>query len=270
MKKKEFIEKNTGKDRILGRPIKCNRQTLQVNPKGYSEVIFIGDLHYGSPQSNVKKFLRMLDYCLKKKVYLVLMGDILETATKTSVAAGWAEQEYVLQKQYEDVVGFLTPLAEKGLILGYVQGNHEQRIWVSSGLDICKLICRELKVPYLGGACWNLFKVGKQHYSVYTLHGRTAAQSDGTVLTVAKRLAYPFYCDVFAMAHAHRCVDGIGLAQYVELKTKMVKEKRKIVMITGSYLDYGGYWQDRGGEISKIGSPKIKFFSEDHQTHISW
>ena len=123
MKKKEFIEKNTGKDRIRGRPIKCNRQTLQVNSKGYSEVIFIGDLHYGSPQSNVKKFLRMLDYCLKKRVYLILMGDILEAATKTSVAAGWAEQEYVLQKQYEDVVGFLTPLAEKGLILGYVQGN---------------------------------------------------------------------------------------------------------------------------------------------------
>ena len=147
---------------------------------------------------------------------------------------------------------------------------HEQRIWTSSGLDFAKLICRELQIPYLGGACWSLLTVGKEHYSVYALHGRTAAQSDGTVLTIAKRLASPFYCDVFAMAHAHRCVDGIGLTQYVDLRSKAVKEQRKIVVVTGSYLDYGGYWQEKGGEISKIGSPKIKFFLNNHQVHISW
>jgi len=122
-KKNKFVEAKSGKDKVVGRPIKCNKKTLVVNSKNYAEVVFIGDLHYGSPQSNVEKFKRMLDYCLQKKVYIVLMGDFLETATKTSVAAGWAEQEHILQKQYEDVVDMLAPLAEKGLLLGYVQGN---------------------------------------------------------------------------------------------------------------------------------------------------
>ena len=198
MKKTAFVKQKEGKDKVIGRPIKCNRWVLRTK-KEYAEVVFIADLHYGSPQANVKKFKAMLDYCLEKNIYTLFMGDIMEAATKTSIAAGWAEQEHILQKQYEDIVEFLTPLAEKKLILGYLMGNHEQRVWISSGLDICKLICRELKIPYLGGACWNAFKVGKQTYSVYTLHGRTAAQSDGTVLTVAKRLAQPFYCDVFAM-----------------------------------------------------------------------
>ena len=125
MKKTAFVKQKEGKDKVIGRPIKCNRQVLRVlkTKKEYAEVVFIADLHYGSPQANVKKFKAMLDYCLEKNIYTLFMGDIMEAATKTSIAAGWAEQEYILQKQYEDIVEFLTPLAEKKLILGYLMGN---------------------------------------------------------------------------------------------------------------------------------------------------
>ena len=268
--KDPFVDKNIGLDKVVGNEIECNKRVLQPTGKKYAEVIFLGDVHYGSPECNVKKFKKMLAYCLRKEVYVILMGDMLEAATKTSVAAGWAEQEHILQKQYEDMLEFLKPLAKKRLIIGSLSGNHERRIWISSGLDVGKLMCRELKIPYLGSACWNVLTVGKQKYSVYALHGRTAAQSDGTVLTTAKRLAAPFHADVYAMGHAHRCVDGISLTQHVDMFHKRVVQRKKFVIITGSYLDYGGYWKERGGEISKIGSPKVKFFSEQHKIHISW
>ena len=212
----------------------------------------------------------MLGYCLQKKVYVLLMGDLLESATKTSVKAGWAEQEFVLQKQYEDMARFLTPLAQEKLIVGFLRGNHEYRIWETSGLDITHLMCNELEVPYLGDACWNLFRVGKQRYSVYALHGRTAAQRDGTALTAIENIASSFHADVIACGHAHKCTHGIKIVQFVDPWYRIIREMRKIVVITGSYLSYGGYWQQKGGNISKVGSPKIKFFSKVHQVHISW
>ena len=32
----------------------------------------------------------------------------------------------------------------------------------------------------------------------------------------------------------------------------------------------GGYWQKTGGQISKLGSPKIKFFAKRHDCSVSW
>ena len=138
------------KDKIVGRPIRCNKQKL--NPKKdtkYAEVVFVGDVHYGSPQCNLKKFLEQLDYCLKHKIYVFLMGDLLEMATRTSVGAGIYEQETIGQSQYEKMVGFLHPLADKKLILGMHAGNHEDRVYQATGIDISKAMAKELEIPYI-------------------------------------------------------------------------------------------------------------------------
>ena len=269
-KKTEFFKKKTGKDKIVGRPIVCNKKTLTKNGKGYAEVVLIGDVHYGSPECNFDKFQRMINYCVEKNIYILLMGDLLELATKTSIAGGWAEQQEIAQKQYEVMADALKPASNKELIIGLYTGNHEMRAYNSIGVNIMKLMCRELKVPYLGPAGWNILKVEKETYSIYGLHGSTAAQSDGTVLTAAERLSMSFYCDVFAMAHAHRCVDGISLIQQYNSRSRTITEKKKIIVVTGSYLDYGGYWQSKGGKISKTGSPKLKLMTERHKVNISW
>jgi|TARA_Y100000296_G_C5170166_1_gene256859 hypothetical protein len=74
--KKEFIEKNRGKDKIRGRPIRLNRQSLKVkNGKNYSELLFWGDCHYGYPTSDLETAKAMLDYALEKEIYVLLMGD---------------------------------------------------------------------------------------------------------------------------------------------------------------------------------------------------
>jgi len=115
-------------DKVIGRPIKLNRQTL-VPKKGkdYAEVIFLGDIHLGSPQCDVPRFLRMVDYCVKTTTPVLLMGDLIELATRHSVGSGVYEQEFIGQVQYEKMVGHLMPLAKKKLILGTHNGNHEDR-----------------------------------------------------------------------------------------------------------------------------------------------
>jgi len=258
------------KDTIIGRPIRLNRKTLKVKKgQDYVEVVFIGDVHYGSPQCDVKRFKGMIDYCNKNNLYVVLMGDLIETATRHSVGAGVYEQTSPADDQHEQMIEWLRPLALKGLILGTHGGNHEERIYKDSGYNVAKALARELKVTYLGDACWSQFKVGTQTYTLYTLHGRSGSKFDGTALLALERLSVSFFADLVAMGHAHKCINSIVVSQKVE--HRQVVEHKKHLIICGAYLKYdGGYGQTIGLPISKLGSPKIKFFSKKKDILVSW
>ena len=257
------------KDTLIGRPTRLNRKTLKVVRENFAELVLLGDIHYGSPQCDVPRFLAMLDYCVTKKIYLLLMGDLVEMATRYSVGGGVYEQEFPGQSQVEWMIEKLQPAAKNGLIVGSHAGNHEERVYNATGIDISKAICRELGVTYLGDACWSSFKVGSQRYAVYTLHGRTGARYDGTVLKAVENISTSFYADLVAMGHAHKQVSGNIVVETV-INDRVVR-KKKFIVVTGSYLKYdGGYWQKVGGQISKLGSPKIKFFADRHDISISW
>lgn len=256
-------------DKIVGRPIRLNQQTLIVKPnKDYAEIIFLGDTHYGSNTFNEDKFLAMIDYCLKNKIYVHLMGDLLEMSLRDSIGSGVYFQKPNPQGQYEQMVDWLTPLAKAELITGIHIGNHEDRVIKSAGVNIIKAMAKELGVAYLGAACWSLFKVGKQHYSIYSLHGRTAARFEGTVLLAAERSSVSFVCDIFAQGHSHKLANAHIIRERV-VGGKVVQQKQFIV-ITGSYLDYhDSYYEAGGGQISKVGSPKAKLSAAKHDVSIS-
>ncbi len=262
-----------GKDKnTRGRPIRLNQQTLTIRGgKGYSEVVFLGDIHLGSPQCDEERVLRQVNYCLEKNVYVYLMGDLIEMATRYSIGAGVYEQKWNGQSQVERIVEILKPLAEKKLIIGFIEGNHERRVYKETGVNVANYIANELGTRNLGYASWNLFRVGRQNYTVYAWHGVSAARFEWTKLKAAVDVANSFDCDLFAMGHVHQCSDTAKLYQSVNLRNKTVVEKKKFVLITGHYLSYdGGYAQERGYSPAKLGSPKVKFFSEKKDIHISW
>jgi UDP-2,3-diacylglucosamine pyrophosphatase LpxH len=110
-------------DHLIGRPLRLNKQRLDPRKANYAELIVISDVHLGSPQCDKPRFERMLAYCLQKKVYVLLLGDMLETATRDSVGSGVYEQESIAEKQYEQMLRYLEPLAKAKLILGLHVGN---------------------------------------------------------------------------------------------------------------------------------------------------
>lgn len=249
--------------------IRLNQQTLSpTRGKKYAEVVFIGDSHFGSPQFDRERFLSMLSFCLKTRIHVFLMGDLIELATRHSVGAGVYDQDFKGQTQHEQMVEWLTPLSKHNLILGSLAGNHEARVYKETGVDISKMLAKELCVPYLGDACWNLFRVNGESYTIYSLHGRTGSKFDGTALLALERLAAPFHADMVVMGHAHKCISSSVLMQVV--RNGRVKEHKKHLLITGSYLKYGGYAQTFGLPPSKLGSPKVKFMSDKHDISISW
>jgi UDP-2,3-diacylglucosamine pyrophosphatase LpxH len=257
-------------DKIVGHPIRCNRKTLQPRgAKPYAELMLVGDVHLGSPQFDQPRFLRQLDFILKNGLYVLLMGDLLEMATRTSVGAGVYEQDRIGQTQFEQMAEWLKPLAKKNLILGLLTGNHEERVYQATGVNVSKALARELGVSYLGDACWNVFRVGNQRYTVYSLHGRSGARFDGTALLALERVSTSFDADVVCMGHMHKCANASTVTQRVV--SGRVKEFKKHLILTGGYVSYdGGYGQTAGLPISKLGSPKVKLFSNKHDVSISW
>jgi hypothetical protein len=257
------------KDKIVGRPIRLNRQVLKMGRDGTASVIFLGDIHYGSPQCDIPRLLRMLHYCLVSRTYVLLMGDLIEVGTKNSVGAGVYEQECPAEGQFEQMVEWLKPLANAKLILGVHLGNHEERVYKDSGVNLGKAFARELGVAYLGDACWSRLRVGQEYYSLYTLHGRTGSRFDGTALLAVERISTSFFADVVAMAHTHKVVNSIVLMQ--RTVSGRVTEHKKHLILTGGYLKYDkGYGQALGLPISKLGSPKVKFYGRRHDLVVSW
>jgi hypothetical protein len=259
-------------DRVGGKRIRCNHKTLVPNNKGYAEVMMVGDVHLGSPQCDEERFLRQLQYCLDNHVYVQLMGDLLESANRHSVGGGVYEQLENTQSQYERMVEMLRPLAEAGLILGSHTGNHCDRVYNQTGVNIMKALCRELSIPYLGGACWSYWRVGSQGYRIYTLHGASGARLHHTKMKAILDISYTFEdADVIAQGHVHDCADFWQTVQFYDARRKMVCERKKLLLITGHYLSYdGSYAQQKGMSIGKMGSPKVKFFADKKDLHISW
>ncbi|MCD6590554.1 MAG: metallophosphoesterase [Candidatus Aenigmarchaeota archaeon] len=236
------MEKFLGKDKIIGRPIKLNQvELLPRKGKDYTEVVYLGDVHFGSPQCDEERLFRMIDYCVEKNIYVFLMGDLIDLATRYSIGAGVYEQRMNPAKQVEKIVEILSPLAKKHLIIGFLNGNHEERAYKESGINVGAFMARELNTRFLGYACWNLFRVGKENYTVYTWHGVSSARFEWTKIKAAVDTANSFDCDLFAMGHVHTLANTAQLRQYVDLRSKTVKESKKIILITGHYLKY-----DRG------------------------
>lgn len=267
---KDALKAFDGLDKISGRRIRLNQQVLQPRKKEYAEVIFFGDLHYGYPSCAIDKAKDMLDYCLKKKIYIHLMGDLIEASNKYSVGDAIYRQLNP-QSQVEYIINLLTPLAKAKLITGMHAGNHENRIFKETGIDITKMIAKELDVNYLGLACWNLFRVAEYNYLVYSMHGSSGAKFGYTKLKAVSDISNSFNCDLITCGHVHQLADIAEQVQYVDLRDKTIKEKRKHVLLTGHYLDYdNSYAQGKGYPVSKLGSPKVKFFTEKRSIYISY
>jgi UDP-2,3-diacylglucosamine pyrophosphatase LpxH len=253
------------------RAIRCNQQSLSPKSKGYAELMLIGDVHLGHAQCDEERFRSQLDYCLANDVYVLLMGDLIENSNRYSVGSGVYEQLENTQSQHERMVEALRPLAEKGLIIGSYEGNHEARTFKISGVNVAKALCRELNIPFLGGACWNRIRVGNQSYLLYGLHGASGSRFVYTKLKALVDISHNFDCDILVMGHVHECADTSLLVQKYDSRAKTIVEHKKFLIITGHYLRYdGSYGQEKGWPMGKLGSPKVKLFSGRRDIHISW
>lgn len=248
-----------------------NRRLQNKKNKGYTELVFLGDSHAGAPTFEQEKFENMIQYCKEKKVYVVGMGDYIEAGLKTSVGDSVYKQKFDVQAQLDYITSIFTPLAEQGLLIGLLSGNHEARIEKDAGINVTKTISNILNVPYLEDNIYTILKVGGINYRCYFTHGSTMSRLPHTKMKKIMDLGNFVRADLFAMGHSHELATFTTPVKEFNLRNKTIDTKKKYFILTGGYLGYeGSYASTKGYPPTKIGSPKVKLFSNKFDIHISF
>jgi hypothetical protein len=184
------------------------------------------------------------------------MGDILNSATKTSVGAAVFDEENHGDKQYEDMIDLLTPIKEK--IYGAFIGNHENRIFDSTGYNVTKMMARELGHKYYGYGAFIKIRVKDHNYIIYGTHGASGATLPYTKIKRLLDMSSFIDADIYLMGHVHSSQVHTQEVKSVNLKDKVVERHKKYYILTGHYLNYeNSYAEMKNMRPEKQGSPTI-------------
>lgn len=234
------------------------------------ELMLMGDMHIGSKYYDEKFHKKNIQRCLDRDTYIILMGDQIEAATRESVGAGVYEQSEIIDQQIEHFIDLMQPLKEKELILGMHAGNHEMRLYKSSGLDITRHMAKSLAIPYFSWGKLHYFRVGKQAYKLYTTHGASGATKPHTKIKGVIDLANLVDAEIYAMGHLHQLSHHIRNYYAANTKNKKVEEQQKHFILTGSYLNHwGSYAHIKSMEPMRKGSPVVRLDGKEHDIRVS-
>jgi len=233
-------------------------------------ILPLSDVHLGSPECNEKYFMENMQWAFENKnVHLILNGDLLESSTRNSVGAGVYEQKMHAGSQLEKMTDILLPFAKEKRIIGITNGNHEDRIYQMSGVDITRLMANSLNVPYFKNGGFFKIKVGKQNYHMYFTHGSSGASLPYTKIKKTLDLARFINVDLYGNGHVHDT--QVHTQDYYEINNRsgLVEQNTRYFVITGHYLNWQGYAQAKSLVPSKQGTPKIKLHSDEKMIRVS-
>ena len=123
--------------------MKCIKNTLSKDIE-YLKVEIFSDLHIGSKKCDYKAIQeRIRNVQADKNTYCIILGDLMNNSTKTSVGDVY-EEAYTPMQQINHCVEMFRPIKDK--ILGVTSGNHERRSYKTDGIDLTHFFCSELGI----------------------------------------------------------------------------------------------------------------------------
>lgn len=214
------------------------------------EVMAVGDFHLGDPNHSPKILNEIVAWALESdNRFITIDGDIFNAALTSSISDVYSE-EFTMDKCMElfgDFIDAITP--EK--ILVCIDGNHDQRVWKSAGIDPVKYVCNSHGVRYSQGEAYLTIKVGcwnekkpkprKIMYTMYITHGVGGGRTAGAKVNSLLRLSEIVMADVYIQGHQHDPVIKPKKIYEFSSQGNSVVERDQMFVVTGSCLERGGY-----------------------------
>lgn len=230
-------------------------------------VVLLGDTHLGAKEFDEAKLRKDIGWIKKQKnTVVILMGDMVNTGLKDSVGAGSFDDDLSPQEQLDQIYDLFEPIKKQ--IVGIHMGNHERRIYEKTSIDIVKNLAKQLSIPYLGGAVLNHIRFGKQTYTICSTHGTSCSSTLAGKMNSCIKLSNFIDADIYAMGHVHDLSMYTQNCFRLSKKDKTIEEYKKYFMITGHYLKYGGYAEDKLYSPGKTGFCMITLRADQHQVRI--
>ena len=218
------------------------------------KLLSLSDLHIGDKLCNLKVINSVLEEVKKNNnIFIILNGDLMNNATKTSVSDTYNEQ-MTPTEQILCLCDLLDPIKDKILVIH--QGNHEARTLKNDGVDIIRLVARQLGIEDRYSAGWwylyltlGLNEKKKDRPMMYTItgiHGYGGGRKNGGKINNLVEMSDKVIADIYVMGHTHTPIvtrNSIFLPDY---QHKTLVQKDKYYLMTNSFLEYGGYGETYG------------------------
>lgn len=252
--------------------MKAIRADLSADYKSI-ELLVLADYHYADPHSDHDAIRKDIDYVNSHdNAYCVLAGDLLDCALKSSLG-----DVYVNLSPMEELTAMmdlLEPLAKSKKILCAVGGNHEARHLKTNGVDMTRLLMRQLGIEdrYSPDTALLFLRVGsdrdhaRRHrpilYTIYLTHGSGGGRKEGGKIQRLADYGNIVDADCYICGHTHLPASfKTGFAR-PSAANSSITYCTKLFVNCAAKLQYGGYGDTGGFKPPCIDTPHILLSGE--------
>lgn len=227
-------------------------------------------MHIGDPHCDREAINKLIKRIENDPYGLVILnGDLLNTAVRMGVSDVYGETLKPID-QIVELVTLLTPIKDR--IIGADIGNHEARVYKNDGVDIMRLVCRELGIENryhpdgvmiflrFGNACArhrHLDKNPRQLFTIYATHGRGGGRKEGAKAIRLADMAAIVDADIYIHSHTHLPMIMREAYHRISASNSSVQLVDKLFVNTSSALEYGGYGQANEFKPNSLRNPVI-------------
>lgn len=217
------------------------------------KLYFLSDMHLGAAEADIQTLKKIINFIKDTpECYCVLLGDILDTALKTSKTDIYSETMSLADAQ-KLAIELLMPIKDK--ILAMTPGNHENRVWREVGVDLSLWLAEKLGLQdkYRNNGVALSVSFGKDvnkkpfRLNVFGQHGSYGGgRRLGAAMNALEDLdGIVGNADIYVRAHTHQPIQG---SRNIFLFNEQggVSRRTKYYFNAPSVLNYGGYAYDKG------------------------
>ena len=229
------------------------------------ELYGLSDVHFEDKNSCRKTLYKFRDEVLEKENrFVIINGDIINTATKDSVSDIFSET-LGIRDAVQRIADFLEPIKDRILVM--IDGNHEKRVYKNTGLYLMEQVADKLGISskFSEGAYLLYISFGKNNnrdnrttvYSVYGKHGAGGGRLVGSKANSVLRMAESIDADIYIHSHTHLPLVFKNCFFRCNYRDRKVMEVTHTFVNTSSFLNFGGYGEELNFSPASKQYPKI-------------
>lgn len=244
------------------------------------EIMCVGDFHIGDANHSPKVLSDIVEWAnAAPNRFITIDGDIFNAAITSSISDVYSE-EFTLDECMELFGKFIDEITPEKILV-CIDGNHDQRVWKSVGIDPVKYVCNSKGVRYCSGEAYVTVKVGYWdkskpkdkrpmiNYTLYVTHGVGGGRSAGGKVNSLMRLSEIVVADIYIQGHQHDPVIKPRVINEWNKKGDGIVEREQMFVVTGSCLERGGYAVAKAYPPVCMKSPVIKLNGRTKKTTAS-
>lgn len=209
----------------------------------------IADVHIGAIEHFAKDWIAFCNKVLEKpNTYLLLGGDLIDNATKTSIASPW-ESTMRPSEQKKLMAQMLEPIKDR--ILCILPGNHCGRNKDVDDEPMYDIACKlDIEDVYRPNMAFVKIQIGDQNgngmrnptYVLCVAHGAGSSIYAGGAANRGERFGMAIDgIDCLITGHTHKPADIPNAKIYVDKINNKISVKPWRHLVCSSWLGYAGY-----------------------------